>query len=66
MQMWGKIHVLDTLAAWVIMRQMLRLLRIGMWICSSLMAALWTGNRWETVSKIYNYWNMEILHEMSS
>lgn len=50
MQMWGKIPVLDTLAVWVTMRQMLRLLLIGAWICSSLMAATWTGLYWEKVS----------------
>lgn len=46
---WGRKPVLDTQAVWVTMRQTLRRLLSGMWICSSLMAALWTGSCLEKV-----------------
>lgn len=56
MQMWGKTPVLDTLAVWATMRPTLRLLLTGVSICSSLMAAIWSGPWREKVSS--NFWRI--------
>lgn len=50
MQMWGNTPVLVTQGVRVPMRRMLRLLLIGVWICSNLMGVIWTGSCWQKVS----------------